>query len=285
MHQMLIELTNKLLSISATPSQARTEAWLLLEKATGKSKASLLTSKMALSDQEAQVLNFLLDERINKKKPLAYILETIPFVNLTLHIRAPILIPRPETEEMVAWIIEKFAPYEHTSLTVLDLCTGSGCIALALASAFPVWQFVGIDINPEAIALAKENQIATGLKNVTFKQGSIFTSQDWAAPCDLIVSNPPYIDQASINLVDQDVLNWEDKQALFADRHGWAFYEEIAKLGKKIISTKHLDVPNLIWEFGVDQKFMYDFMIKTGYKSVKIHKDLAGIERWGEGQV
>lgn len=285
MQKLLIEVTNKLLQIGITASQARAEAWLLLEKATGKSKPSLLISKTPLSSKEEQLLNFLLDERINKKKPIAYILKTIPFANLTLQIRPPILIPRQETEEMVGWIIKTFLPYAHYPLVVFDLCTGSGCIALAIASSFPEWKVVGIDINSEAIALAEENKSTTGIRNVSFKEGSIFSPHDWARPCDLIISNPPYIDRASIDLVAQDVLVWEDKQALFADNCGWAFYEEIAKIGKKILSPRNNGHPNLIWEFGVDQKSMPDFMITSGYRSVKIHKDLAGLERWAEGQV
>lgn len=285
MQQILIDLAQKLLPAAQTLQQARTEAWLLLEKVTGKNRTTLLTTTAPLSLAQHKQLNELVDERVKTNKPLAYILGTVPFGDLTLLIRPPILIPRPETEEMVYWIIKKFSAHAKEPLIVFDLCTGSGCIALALAAAFPCWNIIGIDINPVAINLAEENKKLAGLNNVTFKQGSIFTPSNWATPCDLIVSNPPYINRQSINLVGHDVLAWEDEQALFADKEGWAFYEAIAQLGKQILAPQNIKHPNLIWEFGVDQTIMDIFLRQSGYRSIEINKDCAGLNRWAGSQV
>ena len=285
MQHKLIELAQKLLPAAKTVQQARSEAWCLLEKTTGKSRASLLATTTSLTKEQQEQLNTMVDERVNDNKPLAYILGTIPFVNLELLTRPPILIPRQETEEMVCWIIKTFAAHAQEPLVVFDLCTGSGCIALALAKAFPRWHITGIDINPAALALAEDNKKLTGLHNVTFKQGSIFAPNDWATRCDLIVSNPPYINRASINLVGHDVLAWEDENALFANNNGWAFYEEIAQLGKQILTPTNTSHPNLIWEFGVDQVIMDKFLLQSGYRSVEINKDSGGLDRWAGCQV
>lgn len=285
MQQLLIELAKKLLPAAQTLSQARAEAWHLLEKVTGLSRATLLTSTTPLTPDQEALLADLIDDRVKNHKPLAYILGTIPFVNLTLLTRPPILIPRPETEEMVTWIIKKFAAHANEPLIVFDLCTGSGCIALALAAAFPRWHITGIDINPAAIDLAEDNKKLTGLHNVAFKKGSIFAPAAWATQCDLIVSNPPYVSTASTHLVGRDVLAWEDPQALFAKNEGWAFYEEIIRIGKHILAPQNTSHPTLIFEFGVDQQKMDEFLSKNSCQSIKTHQDHAGIKRWAEGQV
>jgi release factor glutamine methyltransferase len=277
-------LIKKLESIVGSNQQAQYEAWLLLEKITGLSRIMLLVKAKPLSLDQQQALDELVKQRL-QGKPLAYILGDIPFAGIMLAIRPPVLIPRPETEEMVAWVIERFAQYRHEPLVVLDMCTGSGCIALALAAAFPRWQIVGVDINPAAIELAQENKNMLQLGNVSFIEGSLFNSAPWARPFNLIISNPPYISQSSHELVGKDVLAWEDKAALFADDNGSAFYHELIAQAKKLITLPDKSRPHLIFEFGVDQEDMAKYLLQNACRSIEIHKDCMGINRWSGCQI
>ena len=281
---MINNLIKKLEAIAGSRQQAQYEAWLLLEKITGLSRVMLLVKAQPLTLDQQKALDELVEQRL-QGKPLAYILGDIPFAGITLAVRPPILIPRPETEEMGAWVIDRFAQYRDEPLVVLDMCTGSGCIALALAAAFPAWQIVGVDINPAAIELAQENKNMLALSNVSFIEGSLFNSVMWARPFDLIISNPPYISESSHALVGKDVLAWEDKGALFADDNGYAFYHELIAQAKKLITSPCEGRPHLIFEFGVDQKDMAQYLSQQGCRSIEIHKDCAGVKRWSGCQI
>ncbi|MBM3886636.1 peptide chain release factor N(5)-glutamine methyltransferase [Candidatus Dependentiae bacterium] len=277
-------LIDKLEPFVRDKAQAQFEAWLLLEKATGFSRVQLLIRDKELSLGQQEALETLINQRV-QGKPLAYILGSIPFAGINIQVRPPILIPRPETEEMVLWTIEKFASEKESPLRVLDMCTGSGCIALALASAFPAWQVFGIDNNEEAINLAQENKKLLKLENVFFEQGSLFNVTDWDGPYDLIISNPPYISESSRHLVGLDVLIWEDKNALFAQNEGNAFYCKLIELAKKEIQQVSGNFPQLIVEFGVDQDQMDKYLVKYACTSIEIYRDRAGIKRWAACQV
>ncbi len=285
MIQILNKLIQQLMSVTNDEQQAIFEGWLLLEKVTGKKRVVLLADNHQLTEDQQRQLDTCVADRVEKNKPLAYILGNVPFANLTLIVRPPILIPRPETEEMVLWIIEQFKDIAHEPLCVLDACTGSGCIALALAAAFPAWQIVGIDISTEALALAQENRQALGLHNASFHQQSIFEDGPWLQPYDLIVSNPPYISKKSRYLVGADVLGWEDERALFADQEGWAFYERLVQLAKRIVGRSSSKKPNLVIEFGVDQQNMEQFLLDRGSVSVEICCDGAGRRRWAWARI
>lgn len=275
------EIKQRLLAVVQDPDQAAYEAWLLLEKATGLSRVALLTScKNILPEQQVR-LDELLHERIDLKKPLAYVLGTVFFSDLELFVQPPILIPRPETEQMVEWITEKFKNRANDSLLVFDLCTGSGCIALALAARFPAWRVIGVDNNPQAISLAEKNKASLGILNAAFIQASIF-DDDWLLECNLIVSNPPYVSKLSEHLVSTDALAWEDHNALFAANGGWVFYDRLLELAKKVVRP-HADLPSVVFEFGVDQQEMREYLIKNGFSKAFECKDMAGISRWAGG--
>lgn len=283
--QLVSKFAQKLMPAVLNEQQAFFEAWLLIEKATGKKRVSLLAHNQVLTPSQVNQVEQWIVERVEHKKPLAYILGNVPFGAITLAIRHPILVPRPETEEMAAWIIEQYRMRAQEPLVVLDLCTGSGCIALALAHAFPAWKVIGVDSNPAAIELADENRRALKVENATFYQASVFEEGVWRQSCDLIVSNPPYINQSSRDLVSPEVLAWEDEKALFADDEGWAFYELLVKLARLLVRPTSLSISTLIFEFGADQDSMEEFLLNRGCRSIEIHRDAAGIKRWAGSQV
>ncbi|MDV7393234.1 HemK/PrmC family methyltransferase, partial [Arthrospira platensis SPKY1] len=137
-----------------------------------------------------------------------------PFHGLVLKTDARALIPRPETEELVEFALQQF-PIEP-SLRVVDVGSGSGCIALALKAKRPDWRIVGLDVSVEALSLAKENALQLGL-DVPFLPFDLFAWKNWPKekPMDLLISNPPYIENDEIQDMDTHVVAHEPQQALF----------------------------------------------------------------------
>ncbi|KAI8148146.1 S-adenosyl-L-methionine-dependent methyltransferase, partial [Fennellomyces sp. T-0311] len=184
------------------------------------------------------ILNRQVQDRVVRHKPLQYILGSQPFGDLDIVTRPPVLIPRWETEEWVYRLIDLILPqlrHKKESFRVLDICTGSGCIALALATHLPNASIFATDLSTDAIDLAQHNhQIhASLIRNsvLRFKQIDVFDDQAMNLdPFDLIVSNPPYITRDEYEHLDPDVKQWEDVRALVADQEGTAIHRRIATL-------------------------------------------------------
>jgi len=178
--------------------------------------------------------------RVLQQKPLAYILGVTPFLDLDILCQEPILIPRPDTESWVEQLIDhlKKSGVSEKKFRVLDLCTGSGCIALAIAKAFSNSLVFGVDIDPRAIVLAKRNAEYNSIKNAVFFESDLFENVD-VQEIDLIVSNPPYISQEQYQVLDVSVRDWESKIALVADNNGLFFYDRIVQKVFEIFSNKN----------------------------------------------
>ncbi|MFC6290597.1 peptide chain release factor N(5)-glutamine methyltransferase [Levilactobacillus angrenensis] len=162
-------------------------------------------------------------DRVCTGEPAQYVLGHAPFYGREFHVTPATLIPRPETEELVEWLLQLPA----TPQRVLDVGTGSGAIAVTLKAERPTWDVTATDISAEAVAVAKTNAQALGTA-VTFAVG------DLLAPVagqrfDVIVSNPPYIDHNELAVMDDSVKRFEPATALFAANHGLAFYQRFAQ--------------------------------------------------------
>lgn len=281
---LIQETAERLLSLHASKETATQATWWLLEKVTGHSKAMLLAQKQInLSTEQQQKLDFFIIQRLEHKVPLQYLLETVPFCNVTIQVQSPILIPRPETEEWVTWLLALLKKIPNQPLNVLDLCTGTGCIGLALAANLPRAQVWAVDINPQAIALAKKNQQFNNVTNITFLTGDLFASLPANFSCDLIVSNPPYLSQQEYVDLSSSVKNFEDKQALVAKNNGLEFYTRILEKAPNLLTTSILNpytLPNLVFEIGTAQANIEDQLKKYPIKQFHIHRDLQGRRRW-----
>jgi len=230
--------------------------------------------------QEYEDIPTLIQEHIDQiiyemghnQKPLAYCLGSTPFLDLTLAIAPPTLIPRQETEQMCHWIREAYADKKISH--ILDIGTGSGCIALSLAKAFPQVSVTATDISAEAITLAQQNAKKNNVTNVTFKKTSLLPSE--MTSIDLIVSNPPYLSSSEWESLDPSVKEWEDKRALIADDDGLAIYKAI------IDNTPSLGYPDVVFEFGVPEQApkIEKFLKDVGYSKITIHTDLYERKRW-----
>jgi release factor glutamine methyltransferase len=220
-----------------------------------------------------------------KREPLHYILGYTEFHGLKIRVGPGVLIPRPETELLVEEAISKITKLktQNSKLRILDLCTGSGCIALALAKAFPDAEIYGIDISGAAIHYAEENAKNNGMKNVTFLKGSLFepltkklTSRISHLAFDLIISNPPYIKKGDIITLQPEVRDWEPDDALNGGEDGLEYYREIMSEAINYLKRDGL----LMSEIGIDQaEAVKEIARDAGFENISLKKDYAGIER------
>lgn len=201
----------------------------VMEERFGLTMADIMMDKdNDLSPNQRQELQNIA-ERLLQKEPIQYILGYTSFCGLTLAVKPGVLIPRPETAELVEWICEDEPAETRSGRHVLDIGTGSGCIALVLASrGFSVEAW---DISPEALAIARENARQLDLK-VDFREQDILQPASSIAPgsqFDIIVSNPPYICRREAEGMDENVLSHEPHLALFVpDDDPLLFYRHIA---------------------------------------------------------
>jgi release factor glutamine methyltransferase len=254
------------------------DAAVLLCHVLDKPRSYLLTwPDRELTAEQYQGFRAVLARRLNGE-PVAYITGEREFWSLPLKVSSSTLIPRPDTERLVELALEK-APAEPASM--LDLGTGTGAIALALASELPDFQIVGVDIRPEARELATENARRLGLHNVRFFSGSWFEPIETGTKFALIVSNPPYIDRHDPHLSQGDV-RFEPVSALVAEEKGLADIRHIATLAREYLQHSGW----LLFEHGYEQgKAVRELMEALGYQQVKTEQDYAGNDRVTLGQL
>lgn len=269
-----------------SPEQLTIIAHWIMEHITRMSSAELRAhNKMQFSDEQSKKLTAILHEHITLHKPLQYIFGTVPFLGLTLDIRPPILIPRPETEYWCHLLINMLKKLDNQKLDILDMCTGSGCIALALAAAFPQANVTAVDLSKQACALTQENACKNKI-SLTIIQSNLFNSLP-PEKFDLIVSNPPYISETEYQSLDPSVKEWEDARALLAGSDGLAVLSplilEAPEWLKKNDEMNRKKIPQLIVEIGDKQgKLVQDIFRQAGFDAI-VHKDLAGLDRFVTG--
>lgn len=270
-------LAQQLLPAYGEQHVAEHNAWFLLEHITQKNRAALIAHpELKLTPAQEDTLAAWVHDIVYNHKPIQYILGTVPFLDLTIKVQAPTLIPRPETEEWCATLIEKLKLSRPA--TILDLCTGSGCIALALAQAFGESAVYASDISPEALELAQENARLNGITNVTFVLSDLYTEIP-PQRFDLIVANPPYITPQEYASLDASVAQWEDKKALVADENGLKIIDEIIKKAPKFLQKTAPHVPHVWIEIGYRQGISVSEIFKKYNFEPTILQDLQGNDR------
>lgn len=168
--------------------------------------------------------------QLERQKPIQYIFGKAHFYGLDFEVNEHTLIPRPETEELVEWIITENK--HNGKIKILDIGTGSGCIAITLAKNLPDAEVHAIDVSAEALAVAKRNAVTNSV-NVTFMERDILAAENLSDTYDIIVSNPPYVRELEKAEIKENVLDYEPHLALFvADNDPLLFYRKIAALAK-----------------------------------------------------
>ncbi|MEI8610760.1 peptide chain release factor N(5)-glutamine methyltransferase [Enterovibrio sp. Hal110] len=259
-----------LLSENRSPSP-KIDASVLLCHVLDKPSSYLYTwSDNLLSEEEERGFNALLARRVNGE-PVAYIIGYRDFWSLRLNVEPSTLIPRPDTERLVELALERLPVGEGR---VLDLGTGTGAIALSLASERQDIRVVGVDLRPEAVALAARNQQCNAITNAEFLQSSWFDNLG-GRTFTMIVSNPPYIDPEDPHLSQGDV-RFEPKTALIADEHGLADIRHICQQSPQHLATGGW----LLIEHGYDQgDVVRTIFSDAGFCNVETVQDYAGQDR------
>ena len=211
-------------------------------------------------------------ERLKKQEPVQYILGYSDFCGLRFKVTPATLIPRPETSELVEWIANEATG----GASILDIGTGSGCIAISLAHRVPHSKVTAWDISHEAIAVATENSKANGC-SIAFEQVDILTYEPTGEQFDIIVSNPPYIKENEKEAMHANVLDWEPHTALFVpDIDPLLFYRTIAVKGLTLLKSGG----RLYFEINrAHGKETMEMLAALGYTGIELRKDFADNDR------
>ncbi len=262
--------------------EAESFFYLILEEKHQLKRIDLaLHPDLVFSEEEIVVWNSIL-EQLKLEIPVQYLLGKTSFYGLDFEVNENVLIPRPETEELVEWILESQKSNPETSgeslkdLKILDIGTGSGCIAISLAKNLPNATVFAIDISEKALATAKTNAENNSV-NITFINQNILETQDLQQHFDIIVSNPPYVRNLEKEEIKKNVLENEPHLALFVqDDDALIFYKKIAELAQKNLSE------NGKLYFEINQylgKEMVDLLEKMNFKNIELRKDIYGNDR------
>lgn len=261
-----------------TPGDSpRRDAEILLGHVTGKSRTFILAfGETQLAADELTRLEDLLARRV-RGEPVAHLTGVREFWSLPLLVSAATLIPRPDTECLVE---QALARLPAGPCRILEPGTGTGAIALSLASERPDCEIVALDLIPDAVALARRNAENLGVRNVTIMQSNWFAALG-AQHFDLIVSNPPYIDAADPHLAEGDV-RFEPRSALVAAENGLADLRLLVEEGRAYLRSGGWLLLEHGWQQGAAVRALFD---AAGYTQVETCRDYGGNERLTAGQL
>lgn len=278
MKEIRNDITNALQALYQ-PAEIECFIRLILEHLFAMPYHRILAEKELPVTAEKQEQSRAITQRLSRSEPIQYILGYADFYGLSFHVTPATLIPRPETEELVEKILTDHPKQSGTSL--LDIGTGSGCIALTLAKHLPTSTVTGVDISPLALEVAEENARRHTINNLNFRQVDILATNAEQllpeAPFDYIVSNPPYIMEKEKVTMEKNVLTYEPEKALFVpDNNPLLFYRRIAQLGHLLLK------PSGTLYFEINARCgeaMKEMMTKEGYTQVELFRDLSGNDR------
>lgn len=266
MKDLLNHITSTLQPVYGV-EEAQELAFWILEESTSLSRFELMGNKGTTKFPNIEIIL----QRLLKKEPIQYIFGHTEWMGHDLKVTPATLIPRPETAELVELVGKRCQ--EHR-LSVLDIGTGSGCIAIALKSRHPDWDITGVDISEETLQIAKENAKKNQV-NITFTKADILT--DEIDDFDCIVSNPPYVMDREKSSMDERVIGYEPHQALFVnDNDPLLFYRRIATMRKGTWLFFEINE-----QFGQE---VANLMIDSGYSDVEITNDMYGKQRMVSGR-
>ncbi|UCE93893.1 MAG: peptide chain release factor N(5)-glutamine methyltransferase [Flavobacteriaceae bacterium] len=247
---------------------------LLAENYLNKSRLKLALEPELNLDQKESNLFLTALSKLEKEYPIQYIIGHTEFMGMKFRVNEDVLIPRPETEELIHWILES-AP-QKTMLSIIDIGTGSGCIPITLAKQLPDTRIEAMDISKEALQIASENASKNEVI-VNFTHCDILQLKSFSRPYDIIVSNPPYVRKSEKTEMKNNVLKYEPDLALFVeDEDPLIFYRKIGEL-----AIKSLNKSGYLF-FEINQ-YMAEELIKLlkgmGFESVELKKDIFGTDR------
>lgn len=260
------------------PHEIKSLTRILLEQVCGISPHQQILHKdneLSVTEKE-QIHRFV--KRLQTGEPIQYLLGRAEFLGLSLRVNPAVLIPRPETEELVDRILRT---EKGKALRILDIGTGSGCIAIALAKFLPESRVTALDLSPEALDIARSNATEQQV-TIRFIQADILRTKETEAllsqPFDLIISNPPYVLESEKAMMEPNVLDYEPATALFVpDNDPLLFYRSIAETGLSLLRPGG----SLYFEINVRcGAITLDMLRRKSYSSIELSQDLSGKDRF-----
>ena len=249
---------------------------MLFEAFLGWDRVRLLTSREQTIDQSDLLRFHWALEDLKCHRPIQHIIGHVDFCGCRIAVSPDVLIPRPETEEMVCWIVKSYE-LRVMSGGILDLCTGSGCIAIALKKAFPAAEVTAVDVSSKALEIARQNAENNGAE-VHFVEGDVLDGVNgFNGSYGLIVSNPPYVMEKEREQMQPNVLDYDPALALFVpDDDPLRFYKAIAAIAKEHLATDGLLVVEINEALADETAALFR---ACGF-SPTIHDDFRGKHRW-----
>ncbi len=245
-------------------------------------RAGLYAGDAGIPEDRAQHIDELAVRR-TRGEPIQYLIGCVPFYGLRIYVGSGVLIPRPETELLVDEAVKAFERQascvtrerRNDKLTFLDLCTGSGCIALSIARHFPDARVYGVDASEAAMVYATENALANNIHNVCFKLGDLFAPVK-TLHFDCVVSNPPYVRHDEIKTLQREIREHEPLSALDGGRDGLDFYRRIFRDAPAYLKDDGI----IMLEIGFGQSAaIRELALSAGFTQLHFIKDFAGTER------
>ena len=273
------------------------EAEMLITGLLDIDRAGLYAGDAGIPEDRAKHIDDLAVRR-TRGEPIQYLIGHVPFYGLTIYVGSGVLIPRPETELLVDEVIKRLkrrigetesrskdkvkghgadspAPRLADSISILDLCTGSGCIAISIARHFPDATVYGVDASEGAMVYATQNALANNVNNICFKLGDLFEPVN-TLHFDCIVSNPPYVRHDEIKTLQREIREHEPLSALDGGRDGLDFYRRIFRDAPAYLQDNGI----IMLEIGFGQSAaIQELALSAGFTQMRFLKDFAGIER------
>ena len=278
-NEMLVSVRNALRDMDT--AQSSLEARLILSSASGKNKEELTRDMPLYMGSSVEHKTDTLLRRRKTGEPLAYITGEWEFYGVPIKVNEHVLIPRVDTEVTADTAIKAALRLEKGA-RALDLCCGSGCIGIALASNVPEMKVTMADISKEAIKVAKSNAAMNNLSGrITCVEADVLdVPRPFLGKFDLLVSNPPYIPSGDLKGLDKSVIEYEPVAALDGGGDGMEFYRHIALMWKKVLKPGGA----LILECGVRQSKLVEYLLRVnGFENIEIITDSGDIERVAMG--
>ena len=276
LHERLARAREALVSAGIDPAEAALDAELLARHILGWDRARLLTDARESAPPGFDDAFDLLVARRQAREPVAHITGHREFWGLDFEVTPDVLTPRPETELIVEEALEQYPEWKPG--LIVDVGTGSGCLAVALALEFPQAQLIATDVSMAALEVARRNAVRHGINHrIAFVQTDLF-------PCvgqiDLMVANPPYVAERDAALLPPEVREHEPRVALFAGPDGLAVYRRLLPEARELIEEPNVSDGRLIVEVGYDQHAaVMALAAASGWALVRARKDLQGITR------
>lgn len=257
--------------------------FILMEEFLNMNRLALSLQTNFIISKEEESLFFEALSKLKFEQPIQYILGKTEFFGLPFKVNEHTLIPRPETEELVGFVIKSLPSLslESNSLKILDIGTGSGCIAISIAKSVTNAEVIAMDISQQALKVARENALMNDV-NITFIESDILNESLWDSKFkdfefDVIVSNPPYVRQLEKSEMNKNVLNNEPHLALFVDDEDpLVFYRAIAKCASQYLKRAGQLYFEINQYLGVE---MIDLLDAFGFQNIDLKKDIHGNDR------